>query len=122
MKQADQSSTMVREDKSQVKQNGAILRVLQNASPKLRKAILKEAGKSVVFAICELCDNLLAGNVPLSTKQKANLKKYTNILRSLSLRGQGWKTKKQILSRSGGSFLPVLISIIASALGPQLFS
>lgn len=112
---------MVRKDTSTIKQNGDILRVLQTASPKLRKAILKESGKSVVYAICELCDNLLAGNVPVTTEQKHNLKKYKNVLRTLSQRGDGWKTKKRILTRNGGSFLPLLISVIASALGPHLF-
>lgn len=112
---------MARRGTSLVKQNGAILRVLQNASPKLRKAILKEAGKNIVCAVCELSDNLLAGNVPVSQKQKANLKKHSKVLRALALQGQGWKTKKQILNKTGGTFLPLLISTIASALGPHLF-
>ena len=112
---------MARKETSLVKQNGAALKLLQSASPKLRKAILREAGKDIVYAACELADNLLAGNVPLSTSQKANLKKHSKVLRALALRGEGWKTKKNILTKSGGSFLPLLIGVIASALGPHLF-
>jgi len=112
---------MVGGGKASVKQNGNILRVLQKASPKLRKAILKESDKSLIFSVCELCLNLLAGNVPLKPTQKANLKKYQTVLRSLAKRGESWKTKKRVLVQSGGNFLPLLISVIASALGPRLF-
>lgn len=98
------------------KTNRDILRVLQKAKPPLRKAILREADKGVVYSICEICDNTLAGNVPLNSQQKSQLKKYQSILRQLSQNGGHWKTKKKTLVQHGGAFLPILLSVLSSVL------
>lgn len=103
-----------------LKKHTAVLQVLRSAKPGLRKAILKESDRALVFAICEICDNLLAGNVPLSAAHKSKLKRYRNDLRRLAQRGEGWKAKKQHLVQRGGSFLPLLLSVVASVL-PSLF-
>lgn len=106
---------------SSVKTHQAVLRVLQSAKPNLRKAILAASDKSIIFAICEICDNLLLGNIPLSEDQKKKLRAYRKVLRQLAQRGEGWKTKKNHLVQHGGSFLPLLLSVVASVL-PQLFN
>lgn len=94
-----------------------ILRVLKKAKPALRKSILERADKGIIYSICELCDNTLAGNVPLTEKHKRKIKKYKNILRELVKRGDNWKQKKQTLVQHGGAFLPILISLLSSVLG-----
>lgn len=103
-----------------VNTHSAVLQVLQAAKPNLRKAILRESDKAIIFAICEICDNLLAGNIPLTSEQKSKLKRYRNDLRRLAKRGEGWKAKKDHLVQTGGSFLPLLLSVVASVL-PSLF-
>ena len=103
-----------------VKTHRAVLQVLQSAKPNLRKAILRESDKALVYAICEICDNLLLGNIPLTSAQKSKLKRYRNDLRRLAQKGEGWKAKKEHLVQKGGAFLPLLLSAVASVL-PMLF-
>ena len=103
-----------------VKTHRAVLQVLQSAKPNLRKAILRESDKALVYAICEICDNLLLGNIPLTTAQKSKLKRYRNDLRRMAQKGEGWKSKKEHLVQKGGAFLPLLLSAVASVL-PMLF-
>ncbi|KAK3925500.1 Putative uncharacterized transposon-derived protein, partial [Frankliniella fusca] len=97
------------------KTHKAVLQVLQSAKPKLRKAILENSDKALVFAICEICDNLLRGNIPLSDSNKAKLKRHRHKIRELAQRGEGWTKKKERLQK-GGAFLPLLLSTIASVL------
>lgn len=98
-----------------------LLRVLHRARPSLRKAILKHADKTLVYSICELCDNTLSGNVPLSSSQKQKLKKHKTILKRLAKRGESWVAKKRALAQKGGSFLPLLLSVLAPTLGKLIF-
>jgi len=98
-----------------------LLRVLHRAHPPLRKAILKHADKALVYSICELCDNTLCGNVPLTPTQKRNLKKHKVILKQLAKRGESWHAKKHALVQKGGSFLPLLLSALAPTLGKLIF-
>jgi hypothetical protein len=96
-----------------------ILRVLQRASPQLRKAILKELEPSVVSTICEICHNVLNGAVPLTPRTKTKLSKHKTILRRLSQRGEGIKSKHKFLRLRGGAVLPLLLSIILAALSKK---
>ncbi|GFV05841.1 uncharacterized protein TNCV_5035801 [Trichonephila clavipes] len=47
-----------------------LLHVLAAASPAQRKAILKSATDDQIKTLCEICDNLLSGNIP--TKRSKN--------------------------------------------------
>lgn len=96
--------------------NKNILKVLVNAKPALRKAILNVADKNLVHSICEICDNTLLGNIPLSGVQKSQIQKHKKVLRNLATRRQSWKKKKEILVQRGGAFLPILLSILSSVL------
>lgn len=98
----------------------ALLEVLKSAKPKLSKAILQHADKALIFSLCEIADNLLSGNIALSATQKSQLKKYRNHFRRLAQRGEGWHAKRKYLTQKGGSFLPLLLSAVASVL-PMLF-
>lgn len=98
-----------------------LLRVLHRARPSVRKAILNDADKALVYSICELCDNTLTGNVPLTPSQKHRLKKHKTVLKRLAKRGESWIKKKKTLSQKGGAFLPLLLSILAPTLGNLIF-
>lgn len=93
-----------------------LLKVLVKTTPSMRKAILKEADKNLVNSICEICDNTLIGNIPLTQTQKTKVRKHKHIIRKLAQRGQGWKTKREVLHQHGGAFLPILLSILGSVL------
>ena len=105
-----------------IHQHKDVFRVLVKAKPSLRKAILKETDKKLVHAFCEICDNTLIGNIPLTPSQKTKLGKFKTILRKLARRGEGWKQKKKVLvQHGGGAFIPILISILSSVL-PAILS
>ena len=72
-----------------VKTPRALLNALQRAKPNLRKAIIRESDKALIYAICEICENLLLGNIPLSEDQKKKLKKYRTQLHRIAQRGEG---------------------------------
>jgi hypothetical protein len=102
--------------RGQVPMNRDLLKVLHRAKPNLRRAILKEADRSLVYQICELCDNTLRGNVNLTKKQKQELAKHKHVLRKLSQPRGAWQTKKRALLQKGGAFLPILLSVLGSVL------
>ncbi|KAK3909092.1 ATP-dependent Clp protease adapter protein ClpS 2 [Frankliniella fusca] len=102
------------------KTHKAVLQVLQSAKPKLRKAILDNSDRALVYAICEICDNLLRGNIPISESHKVKLRRHRDTIRQLAQRGEGWQVKKKTLEQTGGSFLPLLLTAVASVL-PSLF-
>lgn len=93
-----------------------LIKVLVKAKPSLRKTILKKADKDLVHFICEICDNTLLGNVPLTPAQNIKLQKHKRIIRQLAQRGQGWQNKRVVLVQHGGAFLPILLSILSSVL------
>lgn len=105
---------------TRVQKNRAVLEVLEKAKAPLRKAIIQHSDREIIYTLCEICDNLLCGNVPLTPPQKTKLKKYQTQIRQLAQRGGGLKAKKAVLLQRGGYLLPVLLSTLASVL-PMLF-
>lgn len=97
-----------------------LLKVLAKAKPSLRKAILRQADKALIFSICEICDNTLSGNVTLKDSDKQKLRKHKKILRQLASRGGTWKKKKQEVQK-GGALIPLLLSLLAPTVGKFIF-
>ena len=98
-----------------------LLKVLSKAKPSLRKAILKEADKALVYSICEICDNTLTGNVPLKNNEVHKLRKHKKVLRELAQRGGSWTLKKMKILQRGGAFVPLLLSLLAPTVGKLIF-
>lgn len=98
-----------------------LLRVLRHARAPLRQAILRKADKALIYAICELCENVLCGNVPLTPAQKSKLSKHKGILKRLVKRSESWTKKKEALTQKGGSFIPLLLSVLAPTIGKLIF-
>jgi len=94
--------------------------VLARAKPSLRKAILRDADRALVYSICEICDNTLSGNVALKESDKQKLKKHKKILRQLANRGGSWKNKKKQVQK-GGALIPLLLSLLAPSIGKIIF-
>lgn len=97
-----------------VKKNYHFLHMLARSSPRQRKALLQSADNSQITSVCEICLNILAGNVPANLKK---LKKYKTVIRKLGNRSQNVQAKRRLLlNQSGGAFLPLIAPAIISAL------
>lgn len=102
-----------------IERNSDILRVLANGSPKLRTAIVKNCSDDCIKTLCEICHNILRGNLPL--KSTKHLYKHRHVLRRIDgccikkkhLSGYSVNTGKarKIFTQNGG-FLAALIPLI----------
>ena len=82
-----------------VKRSLPYLQVLAEATPKLRKILVKNVPESVITAICECCLNTLKGVIPLTPHQKRRLAPYKTQLRALANRKVSRKRKKTYLTQ-----------------------
>ncbi len=62
--------------RSVIEQQKDMLLALAHCKLKIRKAILNNADKQLVDAICQCIFNMLSGNIELSPAQKTALVKY----------------------------------------------
>lgn len=91
------------------------LTVLCKCGPKQRSELIKTADNQLIKVICDCAENVLAGQVPLTPKQKRKLARHKKLLREL--RGKkSLVTKRKRLSQSGG-FLPALLAPILGVVG-----
>ena len=103
---------------NRLKRNVSTLKLLEKASPSLRKAILKKASPELIHTICECALNILRSNVPLTNHCKRRLSRHKEKLRKLADKKVSLKTKKSIIQKGG--FLPILISALAPVFGKIL--
>ena len=97
---------------TRLERQAPLLKLLQKATPKVRKSMLKNYCQNPDFVNC-LCDcakNVLKGNVRVSPAQLKVLRRGKLVLRQLALKKTSAKKKKKII-QSGG-FLPLLGAII----------
>ncbi|GFT99101.1 uncharacterized protein TNCV_3794541 [Trichonephila clavipes] len=73
---------------------------LPAASPAQRKAILKSATDDQIKTLCEICDNLLSGNIP--TKKIEKLCSYKRVIRLLANRSVPISRKRGIAGKAIG--------------------
>lgn len=100
--------------KKNLKQHFYFLQSLARSRPKQKKTILKVANNGQIKSICEVCLNVLKGNLPVNIKK---LKKYKNIIRKLANKSISYGNKKRMLMNQTGGFLPLIAPAILSALG-----
>lgn len=98
---------------NRLKKHKHILHVLKTSNSTVRKSILNAANPELVKIICEICMNILNGNVKISKKFKNSLKKYKDSLRKIASPRTNLKFKKQLLVQKGG-FLPTLLGALLS--------
>ena len=77
------------------------LKMLRDASPKLRKQIWHHCGKDFLNCVCECVKNVLKENVPLTSSQKQKLSRHRNKLRELVLKKTPKKKKMDIIQKGG---------------------
>lgn len=95
-----------------LKQNYHFLKYLNKCTPKQRRALLQGADASQIACICEICLNVLNGNIAVNKKR---IQKYKKALRNLTKRSTSVKTKRKILANQSGGFLPMIIPAVLSA-------
>ena len=101
---------------SRVKRNALGLHLLaRNKDPKLARAIIANANKDFICALCECAHNILEGNVRLNASQKAKLRRYKRNLRVLSDKQPGVTRKRRVLQTGGGAFLTALLAPLATS-------
>jgi hypothetical protein len=101
------------------------LHLLNEASPRQKKALLEQSPASLVRAVCQCCDFVLKGDVQIDRNQFHKLKRHRKQVRQLAGKGN-LKTKRQLLVRhQKGGFLGALLGpLIAPIIGgiTSLFS
>jgi hypothetical protein len=99
------------------------LKKLHRCGKSQRPHLISECDREKVFAICECSDNILRGQVPLTTRQKQRLKKHVNVLKNLADTSVGWKKKQKFLgTQEGGSILATILSVVLPGLASYLAS
>lgn len=101
-----------------------MLHVLANASPKLRKVILKYGDDKLITALAEVFVNILNGNIPIGPKTKKKLNQYRHIFRRLDSCCRNKKRinkpkVRRLVNQVGGALpfaLPLIIPFLAKAI------
>ena len=91
-----------------------LLRVLANSKTKVRQAIIINADRKLIIAICEIVFNVLEKNLTLDESDLIKIKRYRFILRKL-IKKSDLKEKKKILVQRGG-FLQFLIPAVITGI------
>lgn len=98
----------------QIKKHVHLLHILSKASPQQRKAILNTASTDQLKSICEICQNLLHGNIPGVKVRK--LAPYKKVFRKLADKKIGLSSKRKLLTQQTGGFLSVFKTLLPSVL------
>ena len=96
------------------------LKVLNKTDPKTRAAILKNANKELLLCLCECVENILNGNVKITSRQRNQLKQHTKALRQIRDMGTEPNKKKKLLVQKGGFLGALLAQIITGVAGSVL--
>jgi len=103
-----------------LKKYAPLLRMLNRASPTVRKRLMKNAcNNEFVKCVCECAKNIIKGNVPLTSAQKGQLSRRKRLLRKLVLKKTSLKGKQKIIQSGGflGAILGPIISVLGSLFG-----
>ena len=103
-----------------VKRALPLLKVLADAKPKLKKAIIKHAPTDLVTAISEIVLNLIKGVIKLTADQKRRLSRYMKDLFALAKKKVSQAKKRKILVQKGGGIVSVLVPLALSVLASKL--
>ena len=95
-----------------------LLKVLVDASPKLKKAIIKHAPTDLVTAISEIVLNLIKGVIKLTAHQKKRLSERApcSSKKKVSL----GKKRKILVQKGGSAAVSILVPLALSLLSSKL--
>lgn len=92
------------------------LKLLNEASPKRRTEILRNATPCLVRLLCESGLNVLKGNINLKDDQYEKLKPHKRLLLFVSKPAISLKQRREALTKKKGGFLPVILPTLLSAI------
>lgn len=95
-----------------LRRNFALLKTLTRSSPKIRKVILQQCSPNFIQSVCEICMNLLKGNIPVTECQHKKLKRYREKIRQMASRREGVRKKRKLITQKGGFLLPLLTTVL----------
>lgn len=95
-----------------------ILKRINKLGDRAKRQYVKKCNKEFVDCVSECAKNVLRGNVPLTTNQKAKLRRNQKNLRSLAIKRTSLKKRRQILQKGGflAALLPPVLSLLGGAL------
>ena len=85
-----------------LKSSEPFLRLLARSSAKRRKALLSQVTRDELKSLCEICLNILKGNIPLDDKTYNKLKRHKSKLRTLADKKTSSAHKQHIVNQHGG--------------------
>ncbi|GFX70582.1 uncharacterized protein TNCV_875561 [Trichonephila clavipes] len=100
---------------NQIKRRVHSLHVLSSANPQKRNAILKSATNEQIKTLCEICQNVLEGNV--SKVKVRQLCRYKKVIRQLAAPNIPIARKRKLLTNQREGFLPLVLPAVLSLVG-----
>ena len=98
-------------------------KALAHSTPRKRKSLLRKASNGQLKDLCELCLNILRGNLSLDKTAYHRLKRNRTVIEDLSNRHIPLYKKREIINQKGGFLgtlatfaVPLLAQLIASKL------
>ena len=91
-------------------------KLLHKCSPSQRKVLLKSANPALIPAICDSTTNIIHQKMPIIAKQKRDLAKKKNELRTLSSSRIKTPRKKKLLIQHGGRILKTILGTVLNAI------
>ncbi len=98
-----------------MQRNAHFIKLLSKIPPQRRSDILKHAPKELITALSEGALNVLQGNVRLSKRKLASLRRYRTQLRQLASRTVSARRKRALVLQRGG-FLGALAGVLIPAI------
>lgn len=106
-----------------LERNSDFLRCLLKGPGSKRCKLIKKCSPDQLKTICDICFNILEGNVPLKDKKKKQLAKFADTIRILGRKGRTPLTKKKkLLVQKGEGILTAILVPIISAIAGSLIS
>lgn len=103
-----------------LKNSESYLRLLAKSNGKRRKVLLDQATREELKSLCEICLNILKGNLPLDNRNFKHLKRNRQTIKLLANSKVPIKIKRQALNQKGGFLgniasiaLPLLVSLFS---------
>jgi len=95
-----------------------MLKRIRKMGDRAKKEYVRKCNKEFLDCVSECAKNVIKGNVPLSDRQKTNLRRRKKDLRALSVKKTSLRKKRKILQKGGflTALLPPVLSILSSLL------
>ena len=96
----------------------ALIMISQEKNKKKRERLLKQAANHDCFlwALKEISQNYLKGNIPMNIHVKSQMKKYEPLIQRLSLLHSKSRGKKKLALQSGGwlgAIIPIATALLS---------